>query len=53
MGRDSEESMNESTDIKLPQPSTLSHAGEKSIEVVSSFQYLGSIVQDNCGLDTE
>ena len=27
--------------------------GDKPIEVVSHFQYLGSIVQSDCGLDTE
>ena len=39
-------------DIQLPQTVQPIQRGE-SIEVVSSFQYLGSIVQDNCGLDTE
>ena len=39
-------------DFQLPQTIQLVQGGE-SIEAVCSFQYLGSIVQDNCGLDTE
>ena len=35
-----------------PVPIHLFPEGE-SIEVVSHFQYLGSIVQDDCGMDTE
>ena len=39
-------------DITPPQPIHLVPGGEP-VEVVSSFQYLGSIVQDDCGMEAE